>query len=410
MAISRHDCEAQDRDDPVGFARARFDLPAGTIYLDGNSLGALPRAVRPRIESVIQQEWGRDLVGSWNIAGWYGAPGRIGARLAPILGAEPSEVTVTDSISVNLFKLLVAACRMRPERREILAEAGNFPSDNHIVESVARMLGLRTRYVPAGEMAESVSADTAAAMLSHVNYRSAAMADMAAVTAAIHRAGALSVWDLAHSSGAVVLDLDGSGADFAVGCGYKYLNGGPGAPSHVFVAERHQAAFDQPLAGWFGHADPFRFDDGFARAEGIRAALCSTPPMLSLLAFEAALDAFEDVDMRDLAAKGRAQGDLFLALADARLARHGVEAASPLDGARRGSHVSLRHPDAFGIVRALTARGIVGDFRRPDAMRFGFAPLYTRFVDVFDAVAAIEDVIAGETWRALAPAEQGAVT
>ncbi len=410
MTIARESCLAQDRDDPLGFARERFELPPGVIYLDGNSLGALPKSVRPRMADVVTREWGQDLIGSWNSAGWYAAPGRAGGKLARLLGAKPSEVTITDSISVNLFKLLVAAARMRPGRREILAEAGNFPSDNHIVESAARMLGLVTRFVPAGEIAASVTRDTAVATLSHVNYRTAAMQDMTAVTAAIQEAGALAVWDLAHSSGAVALDLDGSGADFAVGCGYKYLNGGPGAPSHVFVAERHQAAFDQPLQGWFGHADPFRFDDGFAKAPGIRAALCSTPPMLSLLAFEAALDAFDGIEMHDLAAKGRALCDLFIALADEKLARFGVTLATPRDGARRGSHVSLRHPEAFGIVRALIARGIVGDFRAPDAMRFGFAPLYIRFVDIYDAVAAMEEVIGGESWHDLAPLEAGAVT
>ncbi|MGA0595136.1 kynureninase [Enterovirga sp. CN4-39] len=408
--IQRDACLARDRDDPLAFARERFELPAGVIYLDGNSLGALPKSVRPRIDDVIAREWGGDLIASWNKAGWYTAPGRAGAKLARLLGAKPGEVTVTDSISVNLFKLLVAAARMRPGRREILAEAGNFPSDNHIVESAARMLGLAARFVPAGEIAAAVTEETAVATLSHVNYRTAAMQDMAAVTAAIHAAGALAIWDLAHSSGAVELDLDGSGADFAVGCGYKYLNGGPGSPSHVFVAERHQAAFDQPLQGWFGHADPFRFDDGFARAPGIRAALCSTPPMLSLLAFEAALEAFDGVEMREVAAKGRALCDLFIALTDERLARFGVTLATPREAARRGSHVSLRHPEAFGIVRALIARGIVGDFRAPDAMRFGFAPLYIRFADIYDAVLAMEEVIGTQAWRDLAPVEAGAVT
>lgn len=410
MSIDRRACEAQDRDDPLAFARQRFEMPEGVIYLDGNSLGALPRSVRPRLDDVVGREWGRDLIGSWNGAGWYEAPGRIGAKLARLLGARPSEVTITDSISVNLFKLLVVACRMRPGRTEILAEAGNFPSDNHIVESVARMLGLATRFAPADEIATAVNERTAVATLSHVNYRSAALQDMAAVTNAIHAAGALSVWDLAHSSGAVELDLSGSGADFAVGCGYKYLNGGPGAPSHVFVAERHQAAFDQPLSGWFGHADPFRFEPGFERAPGIRAALCSTPPMLSLLAFEAALEAFDGVPTRDLAAKGRALCDLFVALVEERLARFGATLASPRDGARRGSHVSIRHPDGLGIVRALIALGIVGDFRAPDAMRFGFAPLYLRYVDVFDAVAAMEEVIETGSWREVAPVEAGAVT
>ncbi len=408
--ITRESCVAQDRDDPLGFARDRFELPPSTIYLDGNSLGALPRSVRGRMDAAVTTEWGRDLVGSWNTAGWYDAPGRVGAKLAPLLGAGAHEVTITDSISVNLFKLLVAAARLRPGRTEILAEAGNFPSDNHIVESAARMLGLAARFVPASEIADAVTEDTAVATLSHVNYRSALMQDMEAVTAAIHAKGALALWDLAHSSGAVVLDLARSGADLAVGCGYKYLNGGPGAPSHVFVAERHQAAFDQPLTGWFGHADPFRFGDGFARADGIRAVLCSTPPILSLLAFEAALDAFHGIDMRDLAAKGRALCGLFIALVDERLARFGVSLASPRDGTVRGSHVSLRHPEAFGIVRALIRRGIIGDFRSPDAMRFGFAPLYLGFADVFDAVAAIEDVIRHRAWRDLAPIEAGAVT
>ena len=410
MPIDRRDCEAQDRDDPLAPTRDRFDLPDGAIYLDGNSLGALPRAVRARLADVVVREWGSDLIASWNSADWYGAPGRVGAKLAPLLGASPDEVTVTDSISVNLFKLLVAACRMRPDRPEILAEAGNFPSDNHIVESVARLLGREPRFVPADQIAASVSERTAVATLSHVNYRSAAMQDLAAVTDAVQAAGALVVWDLAHSSGAGALDLDGARADFAVGCGYKYLNGGPGAPSHVYVARRHHPAFDQPLQGWFGHADPFRFDDGFAAAPGVRAALCSTPPMLSLLALEEALGAFDGIEMPELAAKGRALADLFVALVDERLARYGVGVASPRDGAHRGSHISLRHPEAYGIVRALIARRIVGDFRAPDTMRFGFAPLYIRFVDVFDAVEAMADVIGREGWRELAPAELGAVT
>lgn len=410
MSIERSACEAQDRDDPLRHTRERFDLPSGIIYLDGNSLGALPKGVSARLSDVVSREWGRDLIASWNSADWYGAPGRIGAKLARIIGAKPTEVTITDSISVNLFKLLVAAARMRPDRTEILAEAGNFPSDNHIVESVARMLGLTTRFVPAGRIAAEVNERTAVATLSHVNYRSAEMQDMASVTAAIQAAGALSVWDLAHSSGAVALDLTGSGADFAVGCGYKYLNGGPGAPSHIFVAERHQAAFDQPLQGWFSHANPFRFDHDFEKAQGIRAALCSTPPLLSLLAFEAALDAYDGVEMRELAAKGRALCDLFIALADERLSRFGVELATPRDGGQRGSHVSILHPEGFGVVRALIARGIVGDFRAPDAMRFGFAPLYVGFADIWDSIDAMAEVLERESWRDLAPVEAGAVT
>lgn len=410
MPIDRAICEASDREDPLAFARDRFDLPAGTLYLDGNSLGALPRGVRERVDHAIRHEWGADLIASWNSAGWYEAPGRVGAKLAPLLGAAPDEVTIADSISVNLFKLLVAACRLRPDRTEILAEAGNFPSDNHIVESAARLLGLSVRFVPASDIADAVTTQTAIATLSHVNYRTALMQDMAAVTRAIHAVGALVVWDLAHSSGAAELALDASEVDFAVGCGYKYLNGGPGAPAHVFVARQHQTTFDQPLQGWFGHADPFRFADGFEAAPGIRAALCSTPPILSLLALEAALDAFAGVDVTALAAKGRALGDLFIRLADERLGHAGVVVGSPRDGTRRGSHVILCHPDGYGVVRALIRRGIVGDFRAPDAMRFGFAPLYIRYVDVWDAVDAMADVMERESWRDLAPAEAGAVT
>lgn len=286
MSLTRDALAGLDRADPLAHARERFALPSGVNYLDGNSLGARPKGVAERVAHTIEQEWGTGLIRSWNEAGWYEAPGRVGQKLAPLLGAAPHQVTVTDTISVNLFKLLVAAARMRPGRRTILAERGNFPSDNHIVESVARMTGLNARFVPAAEIPTAIDADTVVVELSHVNYRTAEIQDMAAVTKAAHEKGALIVWDLAHSSGAVELRLDADRADFAVGCGYKFLNGGPGAPSHVYVAERHLSALDQPLTGWFAHAAPFAFDDDFARADGVRAMLCSTPQMLSMTAFE----------------------------------------------------------------------------------------------------------------------------
>lgn len=410
MAISRDDCLALDADDPLAGVRDRFSIPEGVIYLDGNSLGALPKAVAPAVARTIGEEWGRDLIASWNTAGWFAAPLRIGARLAPMIGARAHEVAITDTISINLFKLLVAACRMRPDRDEIVCEAGNFPSDNHIVDSVARMTGCTVRAVPAGAVASAVGPRTAVATLSHVNYRTAEKQDMAAVTAAIHAAGALALWDLAHSTGAVTVDLDGAKTDFAVGCGYKYLNGGPGAPSHIFVAERHQAAFDQPLTGWFAHAEPFRFDDGFRRAPDIRGALCSTPQILSLVAFEAALSAFDGVDMAMLEAKGRRLCDLMLALHDERIARFGTEPTARLDPARRGNHISFRHPDGFRIVRELIRRGVIGDFRAPDAMRFGVAPLYVRHVDVYDAMAILEDVLETGAWRHVPLPGAGEVT
>jgi kynureninase len=408
--MHRDDCLALDAADPLAHARSRFVLPDGVNYLDGNSLGALPKEVAARVARVIGDEWGVGLIRSWNAARWYESPGRIGAKLAPLLGAAPHQVTVTDTISVNLFKLLVAAARMRPGRKTILAERGNFPSDNHIVESVARMLGLTSRFVPAAEIAAAIDDDTAVVELSHVNYRSAEIQDMAAVTAAAHHKGALIVWDLAHSSGAVELHLDRDRADFAVGCGYKFLNGGPGAPSHVYVAERHLAALDQPLTGWFAHAAPFAFDDDFARADGIRAMLCSTPQMLSMTAFEAALDAFDGIAMREVQQKGRALGDLMIALADERLVPLGCGIASLRDGARRGNHVSLTHPEGFRIMQALIARGVIGDFRAPDVMRFGFGPLYVRYVDVFDAVAVLEDILRNNSWKTVPMPKEGTVT
>jgi kynureninase len=406
---TRDACIALDRANPLGHARDRFVLPRGVNYLDGNSLGARPRGVAERVATTIEQEWGVGLIRSWN-SGWYESPGRIGAKLAPLLGAAPHQVTVTDTISVNLFKLLVAAARMRPTRKTIVAERGNFPSDNHIVDSVARLMGLTPRYVAVQEIAGAVDDDTAVVALSHVNYRTAEIQDMAAVTQAVHAKGALTVWDLAHSSGAVELRLDADGADFAVGCGYKFLNGGPGAPAHVYVAQRHLAALDQPLTGWFGHAAPFAFDHEFSRAEGIRAMLCSTPQMLSMVAFEAALDAFDGIAMAEVQAKGRALGDLMIALCEQRLAPLGCAMASLRDGARRGNHVSLTHPAGQQIMQALIARGVIGDFRAPDVMRFGFGPLYVRYVDIWDAVAALEDILISEDWKNVALPKPGTVT
>jgi kynureninase len=410
MPITRDDCLALDASDPLRACRARFKLAEGLIYLDGNSLGALPLGVAEHVARVVEGEWGEGLIRSWNEAGWYVSPARIGAKLAPLLGAKPHEVTVTESISINLFKLLVAAARMRPGRGVILAEHGNFPSDNHIVDSVARMLGLEARFVPTGELAAAIDADIGVATLSHVNYRSAEVQDMAAVTQAAHAKGALIIWDLAHSSGAVDLQLDRARADFAVGCGYKFLNGGPGAPSHIFVAERHLNSLDQPLTGWFGHAEPFRFDDGYRRADGIRHMLCSTPQMLSMAAFEKALDAFDGVAMAEVERKGRALGDLMIALHDERLSALGCGLATSRDASRRGNHVSLTHESGYAVMRALIRQGVIGDFRAPDVMRFGFGPLYVRFVDVYDAVAAIADILKGGAFKDEALDERQAVT
>ena len=410
MPITRDHCLALDKHDPLKHCRDRFILPDGVNYLDGNSLGALPRGVAEHVAHVVEEEWGEGLIRSWNQAGWYVAPARIGAKLCPLLGAKPHEVTITESISINLFKLLVAAARLRPSRKTIIAEHGNFPSDNHIVESVARLLGLKARFVSAGEIAAAIDEDTGVATLSHVNYRTAEVQDMAAVTAAAHAKGALIVWDLAHSTGAVNLRLDEARADFAVGCGYKFLNGGPGAPSHIFVAERHLGFIDQPLTGWFGHAEPFRFDDGYRRAEGIRHMLCSTPQMLSMAAFEKALDAFAGVSMTEVEHKGRALGELMIELYDERLAALGCGLATLRDGARRGNHVSFTNRSGYAVMQALIQRGVIGDFRAPDVMRFGFGPLYVRFVDIYDAVSAIGDILESGAYNDEAVGERQAVT
>ena len=400
MTIDRAHCQALDRDDPLRGCRDRFLLPDGVLYLDGNSLGALPQGVAARVGATVTEEWGRGLIRSWNTAGWYAAPQRAGAKTARLIGAGAHEVTVTDAISINLFKLLVAACRMRPDRTVIVAEAGNFPSDLYVVDSVARMMGCSVRRVRAGEVAAVIDGDTAVATLSEINFKSAERQDMAAVTAAAHAQGALILWDLAHSRGAVDVRLNAARADFAIGCGYKFLNGGPGAPGHLFVAERHLAAVDQPLTGWFGHAEPFAFTEEFARADGIRSLLCSTPPMLSMAAYETALEAYDGLAMADVEAKARALGDLLIRLFDQRLAPLGCRLESPRDGARRGSHVSVGHDQGYAVMQALIARGVIGDFRAPDVMRFGLTPLYLGYADVFDAVAAVEAVIAGRVYEA----------
>jgi kynureninase len=410
MALTRSDCEAFDARDVLAHTRARFVLPDGVIYLDGNSLGALPKGVAKRVADAVVSEWGEGLIRSWNAAGWWESPARMAVKLAPMLGAGAHQVTVCDAISINLFKVVVAAARLNPGRKVVLAEAGNFPSDNYIVESAARLLGLTVRYVPASEIAAAIDGDTAVVELSHVNYKSAEIVDMAAVTAAAHARGALIIWDLAHSTGAVELHLDRDRADFAVGCGYKFLNGGPGAPAHIYVAERHLGQIDQPLAGWWGHATPFAFGAEYVRAPGIEAMLCSTAPILNGVAFEAALEAFDGVAMRDVQAKGRALGCLMVQLVDEQLGRFGVGLAVPRDGARRGNHVSVTHPEGYRIMQALIARGVIGDFRAPDIMRFGFGPLYVRYADIWDAVAVLAECLRDGSWRSYPAAQTGGVT
>jgi len=394
--LTREDALALDAADELAGVRGRFVLPEGEIYLDGNSLGALPRATAERLRHVVEAEWGRDLIRSWNTAGWIDLPQRVGDKIGRLVGAAAGEVVVADSTSVNLFKALSAALRLRPDRRVIVTERGNFPTDLYVAQGVIEQLGGRhaLRMVERDAVAEAIGPDTAVVMLTHVDYRTGAVHDMAGVTAEAQGQGALMLWDLAHSAGAMPVDLDGCGADLAVGCGYKYLNGGPGAPAFLYVARRYQEAFCQPLTGWMGHAAPFAFGTAYRPAEGIRRALCGTPPVLSLAALEAGVDELLAVDLHAVRRKSLAMTGLFRRL----VAGMGLELAGPEDPAACGSQVSLRHPQGYAIVQALIARGIVGDFRAPDILRFGFAPLYLRFADVWDAAAALRDVLETGAW------------
>ena len=399
--LTRADCEAMDAADPLGRFRAEFALPEGVIYLDGNSLGALPRRGSHRMRTAVDEEWGRGLIRAWNDADWYKAPQRAGAAIARLVGADEDEVIVCDSTSVNLYKVLMGALRMQAGRRVIVSERGNFPTDVYVSARVAEQTGCELRaHDPADIPAALAEAgdDLAVLHLTQVNYKTGRVHDMAALTAAAQAQGGLVIWDLAHSAGTLEVDLNGCNADFAVGCGYKYLNGGPGAPAFVFVARRHVEALWQPIAGWHGHAQPFGFAHDFAPDPGIARMLVGTAPQLSLLALEEALTVFEDVDMGALRRKGQDLGDLFIRLADQELAAHGFGIASPRDAAARGSQVSLTHPQGYAIMQAIIDRGTIGDFRAPDILRFGFAGLYVSHADVWDAVATLRDVMESGAW------------
>ena len=391
------DAKALDAADPLASARARFALPEGVIYVDGNSLGALPAATAGRLREVTERQWGGDLIASWNVHGWIDWPARIAAKLAPVVGAKPSELLIADSTSVCLFKLLAAAVRARPGRTTILTQQQNFPTDLYVAQGLADMLGMTLKAVPADEVMGAIGADTAVVTLTHVDYRSAAIHDMAAVNAAAHAAGAPTVWDLSHSAGAIALDLHGTGADLAVGCGYKYLNGGPGAPAFVYVAERLQDELQPPLQGWFGHAEPFAFDDDYRPVSGIRRFLTGTPAILALAALDCGLDTFDGIAMADIEAKARALSQTFIDEVEARCGSE-VRLASPRAADQRASHVSFAHPEGYAVTQALIARGVIGDFRAPDLMRFGFAPLYNRYSDVVRAAETLGEILERREW------------
>ncbi|HEY6379036.1 MAG TPA: kynureninase [Candidatus Dormibacteraeota bacterium] len=410
-APTRADCLALDAADSLGHLRAGFDLPPDVVYLDGNSLGPPPRLAHERVSAMLRREWGGGLVRSWNDAAWIEAPRRVGEKLGRLIGAAPGEVVVADSTSVNVFKLLAAALELRPARRVILMREDDFPTDRYIAQGLAAMVGAELRCVAAADLEAALGSDVAVVCVSHVDYRTGEMLDMPRLTATAQGHGVLAMWDLCHSAGAVPLDLGGADVDLAVGCGYKYLNGGPGAPAFCMVASRHHERLRQPLSGWMGHAAPFAFEAGYRPAEGVDRLLSGTPPMLALAALEAGIDAWAGVDMAVVRAKSIALGELCMTLVDARCAGLGVEVVTPRDPVRRGSQVSLRL--AFGgyaVCRALIARGVIGDFRPPDILRLGLTPLYLRFVDVFDAVEALHEVLVTQAWRRPEYAVRAAVT
>lgn len=390
LPTTREDCLALDRADPLASRREQFALPDGLIYLDGNSLGALTLRAKTRVAELVEREWGVGLIRSWNRHGWIDLPARLGARIARLVGAAADEVVVADSTSVNLFKLAAAACRTRGTRTRIVTETGNFPTDLYVLQGLASLVpGLEIAAVPRTEIERAIDERTFLVVLTHVHYQTAERFDMPRITALAHERGARMLWDLSHSVGAVPLELDVHGADFAVGCTYKYLNGGPGAPAFMYVRRELQAVVEPALAGWMGHATPFEFRDDYVPADGMRRHRCGTPPLVAFAALDGALDAFDGVDMAALRAKSVALTELFIGLVE-RLGEHtGLRLASPRDSARRGSHVSFAHPCGYEFVQALIERDVIGDFRAPDVMRFGFTPLYVRYVDVWDAVARI---------------------
>ncbi|MFL6845179.1 MAG: kynureninase [Allosphingosinicella sp.] len=399
---------ALDVADPLRRFRDRFSLPEGVIYLDGNSLGALPRAAVERQRSLVEEEWGSELIRSWNTRGWIDAPRRVGAKIARLIGARPSEVIVADSTSVNLFKLIVAAASLSPGRDRLVTESGNFQTDVYIASGAAELAGLKLDVVERGAVEGAIGPDTNLLLLTHVHYKAGMRFDMAAMTARAKAAGALTLWDLSHSAGAVPLDLNRDGAELAVGCGYKYLNGGPGAPAFLYVAEALQERLLSPLRGWMGHSDPFAFSGDYRPAPGIDRFLAGTPPMLSLAALESGVESFEGVDMDALWSKSIALFDLFAELVEAQCPD--LACISPREPEARGSHISFRHPHAFEICQALIADGVIGDFRAPDVVRFGLTPLYLGFEDVWEAVRRIREVLDSGRWRDPKFAVRGKVT
>ena len=394
------ECQRLDQEDPLTPLSRQFALPRGVIYLDGHSLGPLTRSASAAVQRTVRGEWGPMIIGGWNEADWIGLPARTAARIAPLIGAQPEETACADSVSVNLFKLAAGALALRPDRKTVLMVEGEFPTDGYVLQGLARLRpDIRLKIVPAGELKDALDPETALLVASHADYRTGALADLSGLSQAAAAVGALSLWDLSHTTGLATIDLNGAGADMAVGCGYKYLCGGPGAPAFAFLARRHHAGFLNPIAGWMGHARPFDFEANYSPASGADRLMAGTPPILSMAALHASLDLFEGVAPGALLARSRTLSSLFERLTASVATAHGFSLASPAEAERRGGHLAYTHPDGYPIVQALIAAGVVGDFRAPDLIRFGFSPLVVSRSQVWTAARRFAAVMDNETWR-----------
>ena len=398
--LTREEVASWDDADPLRSFRDEFELPDGVLYLDGNSLGALPKKTAARLRQIVTEEWGRDLIRSWNAHDWIRYPRRVGDRIAKILGAAPGQVVAADSTSVNLFKLLSAAVGLGGSRTVILSEEENFPTDLYVAQGFSGLLGrCRLKLVTRANLVAAIDDDVAVVTLTHVDFRTGEMHDMRALTRLCHERGALALWDLSHSAGAVPLHLDRDEVDFAVGCGYKYLNGGPGAPAFLYVAEKHQESIRPPLSGWMGHETPFAFDTDYRPAPGIERHLCGTPAILAMAALEVGVEIMARANMEQVRAKSQKMGNLFLRVVEESCQDLGLTPAGPRDSGKRGSQVSLRHSQGYPIMQALIAENVIGDFRAPDILRFGFTPLYLRYVDVWDAAVILKRILESGAWQ-----------
>ena len=410
--ITKKHCKALDQKDPLAYLRKAFYLPKDLINMDGNSLGSLPKKTRKKLKKAVKKEWGQGLIRSWSEAGWFESPTRIGDKIAPLIGAAKGEVLVADTTSINIFKALAAAMLINKDRSIILSEAGNFPTDLYMMQGLAAFSKgtIQPKVVAPEAVIASLSEEVAVLLLTQVHYKTAAIKDLAYITQKAHEKGVLVVWDLSHSVGAIDVELNVAQADFAVGCGYKFLNGGPGAPGFIFVAKRHQAVAQCVLSGWMGHQDPFAFTDDYVPANSIERFRCGTPVMLGMIALESGVDLFQQTSIQALRKKTVALSELFIALMHQECGEYGFTLASPSDSSQRAGHVAFRHVEGYGIYRAIKERNILSDFRVPDVLRFGITPMYLRFEEVYEVVLTIGEVMEERAWDRAAYKVRGAIT